>query len=81
MLGYSFLAALGYKNYANLSVIVASLAHIFGLFLISILDLISVPNILIMIASTESIVLIIRIHGINKHDLWSLSTYSNPSIK
>jgi len=80
LLGYSFLAALGYKNYANLSVIVASIVHISGLLLLSVLDLISIFNILFMIAVSESIVLIIRIYGINKHNLWSLSNTLNPSV-
>ena len=73
LLGYSFLAALGFKSYANYSVIIASAFHVTGLFLLSLFNQVTVFNIVYMIAFSECIVLIIRIYGINKHKLWSFT--------
>ena len=70
LLGYSFLAALGFKNYANNSVIIASLVHVSGLLLLSLFNQITIYNIIYMIAISEFIVLIIRVYGIMKHKLW-----------
>jgi PST family polysaccharide transporter len=70
LLGYSFLAALGFKNYANNSVIIASLVHVSGLFLLSLFNQITAYNVIYMIAISEFIVLIIRVYGIIKHKLW-----------
>ena len=70
LLGYSFLAALGYKNYANYSVIIASIVHVSGLLLLSVFNQITPYNVVYMIAVSELVVLIIRIYGISKHKLW-----------
>lgn len=70
LIGYSFLAALGFKNYANNSVIIASLVHVSGLFLLSLFNQITAYNVIYMIAISEFIVLIIRVYGIIKHKLW-----------
>ena len=70
LLGYSFLAALGFKNYANNSVIIASLVHVSGLLLLSLFAQITINNVIYMVAISESIVLIIRVYGIIKHKLW-----------
>ena len=70
LLGYSFLAALGYKNYANNSVIIASLVHVSGLFLLGLFNQITAYNVIYMIAISEIIVLTIRVYGIIKHKLW-----------
>ena len=70
LLGYSFLAALGFKNYANNSVIIASLVHVSGLLLLSLFNQINAYNVIYMIAISEFIVLIIRVYGIIKHKLW-----------
>lgn len=70
LLGYSFLAALGYKKYANYSVIIASIIHVLGLFLLSLFNKITIYNIVYMIALSECIIFIIRIYAIRKHNLW-----------
>ena len=71
LLGYSFLAAIGYKNFANYSVVIASILHILGVVILSSFNLVTIYNITYLIAFSESIVLIIRVYGIRKHNLWS----------
>jgi PST family polysaccharide transporter len=68
LLGYPFLAAFGYPRYANMSVIVGSLSHIFLLLLI--IPLINIYWVVIITIITESIVLMIRVYGIKKYNLW-----------
>ena len=76
LLGYSFLAALGHKNFANYSVLVASIFHIFGLILLGYFDSITVYNIVYLIGISESIVLMIRVYGVYKHNLWTKNIFS-----
>ena len=71
LLGYSFLAAIGFKNFANNSVIIASILHILGVVILSYFNSVTIYNITYLIAFSESIVLIIRVYGIRKHNLWS----------
>ena len=68
MLGYPFLAALGYPRYANMSVIVGSLSHI--ILLLIIIPFIDVYMVVGITIITESIVLTIRVYGVNKYNLW-----------
>jgi len=72
LLGYSFLAALGYKNYANYSVVIASLVHMFGLVVLYLSHMISLNSVIYMLVITESIVFIIRLYGIKKYKLWKV---------
>lgn len=70
LLGYSFLAALGYKNYANYSVVVASFAHLIGLYILYMNNIVSLNNVIYILMITESTVLAIRLYGIKKFNLW-----------
>jgi PST family polysaccharide transporter len=68
LLGYPFLAALGYPRYANYSVLAASLFHIVVL-------LIMIPFINIYLVAgltffTELLVLTIRVYAVRKFRLW-----------
>lgn len=68
LLGYPFLAALGFQRYANGSVIIGSIFQLTMLLAIS-----SFMNIYLvagLVVITESIVLIIRAYGVKKHKLW-----------
>jgi PST family polysaccharide transporter len=72
LLGYSFLAALGYKHYANYSVVFASVVHLINLFILYSFDAISLENVIYTLAITESIVFIIRVYCVKKYDLWKV---------
>ncbi len=72
LLGYPFLAALGYKKYANNSVLIGSLSHLFGLLVLYSFDAINPYSIAILIFVTESIVLLIRLYGVRVNNLWSI---------
>jgi len=73
LLGYPFLAAMGYPNYANFSVILGSIFHLSGLGILAIFHLVSVYNVALMVLITEGIVLSIRLYGVIKNRLWRIS--------
>ncbi len=73
LLGYPFLAALGFTNYANLSVILGSILHLLGLGILSVLGAINIYNVAFMVIITETFVLTFRLYGIIKHRLWRIS--------
>lgn len=70
LLGYPFLAALGYPKYANLSVIIGSIIHLIMLIILAITSYLNIYSVAMLVFVTETIVLIIRIYGIKKHKLW-----------
>lgn len=73
LIGYPFLAALGYKNYANYSVVIASLVHIIGLLILAYTDMVNIYSIVVLLILTQLTDLIIRITGIKKNKLWQLA--------
>ncbi len=70
LLGYPYLAALGYPKYANLSVIFSSIFHLSLLILLIILRMINVYTVVLATLLTELSVLIIRVYAVIKKDLW-----------
>lgn len=68
LLGYPFLAALGYQKYANGSVVIGSIFHLIMLLVIS--KSMNIYLVAGLVVVTESIVLFIRWYGIKKHKLW-----------
>ena len=70
LIGYPFLAALGFTGYANYSVVFGSIFHVIGLFLLILLGLVNVYSVALMVFFTESFVLGYRIYGILKNGLW-----------
>lgn len=70
LLGYPFLAALGYARYANGSVIIGSIFHLMALIFIS-LSFIRSFTVALLVVITESIVFIIRLYAVKKNKLWS----------
>jgi len=70
LLGYPFLAALGFADYANLSVVAGSILHLSGLAILSALDIISIYSVAFMVLITEAFVFVIRLYGVTKHKLW-----------
>lgn len=70
LLGYPYLAALGYPKYANVSVILGSVFHLIMLIILVITLYLNIYSVAILVCITNIIVLLIRLYGINKHKLW-----------
>ena len=70
LLGYPFLAAMGYPKYANISVIAGSILHLTGLGILLLLNMVNVYTVAMMVVLTESFVLSFRIYGVIKNKLW-----------
>lgn len=69
LLGYPFLAAFGFPKYANVTVILSSIFHLFGLTILAVLGLISIYNIAVMVVLTEATVFFSRIYYSKKANL------------
>lgn len=70
LLGYPYLAALGHSREANLSITIGSLFHI--LLLAALYPVLSPRLVVMAVLMTESIVLVLRIRGVRKHQLWTV---------
>jgi PST family polysaccharide transporter len=70
LLGYPLLAAMGFPIYANISVVAGSFLHLVGLVILFYLNLINVYSISTMVLVTETFVLMIRVYGVIKGNLW-----------
>lgn len=73
LLGYPFLGALGYAKYANLSVIIGSVFHLFGLTLLWLTDNLNIYSVSSMVVVTQIIILLYVLYGVKKHCLWNTS--------
>lgn len=73
LFGYPFLAALGYTNFTNNSVIFASLYHICGLVFLAIFLEVNIYSVSILFVTTAMLECAIRIYGIKKYGLWKLA--------
>tara|TARA_B100000902_G_scaffold396076_1_gene456154 strand:+ start:156 stop:1418 length:1263 start_codon:yes stop_codon:yes gene_type:complete len=73
LIGYPFLAALGFKNEANYSTIIGSLFHVIILVVLYFYNLINIYNIVYLLIATESIVLLYRYYAVYKHNLFKFS--------
>ena len=69
LIGYPFIGALGYHNYANYSVIIASLVHICLLLLI--LPITNGYSVVMVLMISQLLVLLIRFYAVRKYRLWS----------
>lgn len=70
LLGYPFLAALGYPKYANMSVIIGSVFHLIVLSVLVILDYITIYSVAFVVLGTEILVLSSRVYWIRSNKLW-----------
>jgi PST family polysaccharide transporter len=70
LLGYPFLAALGFPKYANLSVVLGSIIHIIGLTILGLTGFINNYSVAFMVLITELFVLGVRLYGVLKNNLW-----------
>tara|TARA_B100000767_G_scaffold168515_1_gene157775 strand:- start:518 stop:1780 length:1263 start_codon:yes stop_codon:yes gene_type:complete len=73
LIGYPFLAALGFKNEANYSTIIGSLFHVTVLGVLYFINLINMYNIVYLLIATESIVLLYRYYAVYKNKLFQIS--------
>lgn len=69
LIGYPLLGALGHTKEANGSVIIGSIIHIIGLFMLFIIGKMNVYSIAFMVLITESIVFGIRAYSVLKYKL------------
>lgn len=69
LLGYPFLAALGFAKHVNYSVIAGSMVHLIGLVLLVSSNLVTVFNVAFMVVVTESIVFIYRLFWVFRYNL------------
>jgi len=70
LLGYPFLGALGFANYANSSVIYGSVFHILGLSILVLMHKISIYNVAYLVVGTEVLIFCIRLYWIKRKRLW-----------
>lgn len=71
LLGYPFLAAMGHPLYTNWTVVLTSITHIIGLSILYICKIIEPTTVAIMVVLSESLLIIFRIYGVKKFNLFS----------
>lgn len=76
LLGYPFLAALGFAKHANYSVITGSMIHLIGLALLILLNSVTIFNVALMVVITQATVLIYRVFWVYHYKLWLKVDYS-----
>lgn len=69
LIGYPLIGALGHTKEANGSVIIGSIIHVIGLFILFIIGKMNVYSIAFMVLITESIVFCIRAYSVLKYKL------------
>lgn len=70
-LGYPFLAAWGHPNFCNISLVCSSIFHICGLGFLYITGYVSIISVACMVVACETFLLLFRIAGIKKYNLWN----------
>jgi PST family polysaccharide transporter len=70
LLGYPFLAALGYANYANGSVIFGSIIHISLLCILAFASYVTAQSITYTVLVTEATIFVTRIYFVKRFGLW-----------
>jgi len=72
LLGYPFLAAMGFANYTNASVILGSVLHLSGLGILLLFDIINIYSVALLVVATETFILSVRLYWITKYKLWNI---------
>jgi PST family polysaccharide transporter len=70
LLGFPFLAAMGYPRYANSSVIIGSLVHLCGLLILVLIGTVNIYSVLVLVSITEFVIFSIRIRETFRKRLW-----------
>ena len=73
LVGYPLIGAMGHTKEANGSVIIGSVVHIAGLFILFVINKMNIYSIALMVLITESVVLGIRGYSIWKYKLLEIS--------
>ncbi len=73
LVGYPFLAALGYPQYANGTVVLGSIIHISGLAILALTGQINLVTVPLLLGITELTVFLSRWWAIQKFKLWRLA--------
>ncbi len=69
LLGYPYLAALGYANLANKSVVLSSIIHLVGIGVLWGVGEVSVYSVAFMVLATEAFLFTVRIYYVNRANL------------
>jgi PST family polysaccharide transporter len=69
-LDYSFLGALGFPKYANISVVYGVIFHIIGLTLLLLFQSIRIYSVTYMVVYTEIMLFLMRAYWVKKEKLW-----------
>ena len=72
LIGFPLLAALGYSNFANRTVIAPSILHLVGLGILVLTHSFNIYTVAGMVIFTESLVLLSRVYGVFKYKLFSI---------
>lgn len=72
LLGFPFLAAMGYPKYANSSVIIGSLVHIIGLLILALTSNVNIYSVAILVCITEFVIFTVRVRETNRNKLWEV---------
>ncbi|MDD2437324.1 MAG: oligosaccharide flippase family protein [Massilibacteroides sp.] len=70
LLGYPFLAAMGHPKFTNLTLMIISFTHIFGLFILAIFDIFNIETVAGMVVFSELLLFLIRRYGVNRFGLF-----------
>lgn len=70
LLGYPYLGALGFSKYVNNTVMMSSLLHIIGLFILYFFNMVTIYYVAILVGVTEFLLLCFRIYGIKKYHVY-----------
>jgi PST family polysaccharide transporter len=71
LLGYPFLAAMGYAHYTNWTTVIIALFHMAGLSVLFLSGILSIYNIAALVVLSECLLLVIRVRGVKKYKLFS----------
>jgi len=71
LLGYPFLAAMGHPNYTNWTLVIISLTHILILFILITFNMLSINTVAYVVILSEYSLLVIRLIGVKKFNLFS----------
>jgi PST family polysaccharide transporter len=72
LLGFPFLAAMGYPRYANSSVIIGSLVHLIGLLILVLTGTVNIYSVVVLVSITEFVIFSIRIRETHRKKLWNV---------
>ncbi|OAV73198.1 putative O-antigen transporter [Bacteroidales bacterium Barb6] len=70
LLGYPFLAALGHATYVNLVIVIVSVIHVTGIFILYYFGWLSIYTMAVMVIVSELLLFLLRLKAVVKHRLF-----------